>query len=157
MTTFEWSRWGFLGSGVSVLVSGQDQIAGVDAGPGFGDATVVYLDLVRSAGEDDARGGARPAGNAQPLGLGGIAGAHGDGTSAAAYPSLRTSTATSHPADRPARDSSWLGVTAAMVRSGRPRSRYTQSLKNQRRSLPLDFSIARSSPSGSRSSRASER
>src|ERR1017187_10380628 len=46
------------------------------------------------------------------------------GTSAAAYPSLRTSTATSHPAGRPARDSSWLGVTAAMVRYGSPRSRY---------------------------------
>jgi len=61
-----------------VLVSGQDQIAGVDAGPGFGNAAIVYLDLVRSACEDDAGGGARPAGDAQPLGLGGVAGAHGD-------------------------------------------------------------------------------
>src|ERR1022692_2562602 len=69
LSPFEDVFWGQMGGGgyppgmASVLMSGEDQVAGVDAGPGFGNAAIVYLDLVRSAGEDDARGGARPAGD----------------------------------------------------------------------------------------------
>ena len=59
------------------------------------------------------------------------------GTSAAAAPSLRTVTATSQPVLWPWPAGSSRGVTSVMVRSGRPRSWRTQSLKNQRRSMGL--------------------
>ena len=60
-------------------MAGEDELAGVAAGLGLGDAAVVDLDLGGRAGEDDARGGGGAAGDAQALGLGGGTGADGDG------------------------------------------------------------------------------
>ena len=54
----------------SRLMAGEEELAGVEAGLGLGDAAVVDLDLGGRAGEDDAGGGGGAAGDAQALGLG---------------------------------------------------------------------------------------
>ena len=61
------------------LVAGEDELAGVEAGLGLGDAAVVDLDLLGRACEDEAGGCAGSAGNAQALGAGCSGGADGDG------------------------------------------------------------------------------